>query len=105
MPTKVESEALSQQWCQHIHDWEQSGQSRKQFCRDRGLSYHRLCYWQRKLSQSQQASDSSGFVAVTCRTAPATAEGLSIRLPNGLVVQGITAGNVAVVQQLLGRLT
>jgi len=38
-------------WQAHVNALAQSGLSRAEYCRQHGLSYHALTYWQRKLSR------------------------------------------------------
>jgi len=103
MATKEQSAALAEHWRHHIDAWKASGQSQSSFCKANALNYHRFCYWQRKFQQSHQAAR-GGFAAVSRSPEPASC-GLSITLPGGLVVQGITAGNLPLVSQLLNDLS
>ena len=107
MRNREASTALASYWKQRIDAWQASNQSQKAFCRAHDLDYHRFGYWRRKFLK--QASDAqrqreTDFVPVTY--APqAEASGLSLVLPNGLVLQGIATDNLAVVYQLLSRLS
>ena len=102
MATKEQSAALTEYWRRHIDAWKTSGQSQSEFCNVNKLSYHRFCYWQRKFHKQEQQDASGGFAAVSRQPEPISS-GLSIALPRGLVVQGITAGNLPVVYQLLSH--
>ncbi len=102
MATKAQSAALAEYWRRHIDAWKTSSQSQSEFCRVNELSYHRFCYWQRKFHQQEKPGASGGFATVSRQPEPA---GLSITLPRGLVVQGITAGNLPLVYQLLSQLS
>jgi hypothetical protein len=97
---------LAAYWRQQIDQWQSSGQSQKTFCQANALSYHRFLYWRGKFKSdtgNRQATQSSGgFVAVDYR--PEFNGGLSLFLPNGLVLRGISADNVPVVRQLLEQL-
>jgi hypothetical protein len=104
MATKEQSAALAEHWRHHIDAWKASGQSQSSFCKANALNYHRFCYWQRKFHQQPQQAARGGFSAVSLSPEPANS-GLSITLPGGLVVQGITAGNLALVCQLLNDLS
>ena len=106
MPSKALSETLAAHWRPLIETWRRSGQTQKAFCQEHGLSYDQFVYWRRKFAQrdaDQGQRTSSALVPVT--GAPtATAPGLSLVLPNGMELRGLTLDNVPVVQQLLARL-
>ncbi len=97
-----------QYWREHIDAYLESGESGATYCKRCQLSYHQFNYWRRK-SQDQDstglmtACESNGFARVVAshRDAPS---GLSLALPNGLVIQDIRDTNVAVVRQLLAIL-
>ncbi len=104
MATQEQSAALAEQWRHHIDAWKISGQSQSEFCSVNELSYHRFCYWQRKFLRQAQQDNGGGFATVSRQPEPAIS-GLSIALPRGLVVRGITAGNLPLVYQLLSHLS
>jgi hypothetical protein len=107
MPVNAESEALASYWLQQIEAWQSSGQTQQAYCKTNALSYHRFGYWRRKfLQQSQEAQGrkGSGFVPVT-HSATSQSAGLSLALPNGLVLRGIAGDNLPIVYQLLSRLS
>lgn len=106
MPSKALSDTLAAQWEPLIETWRRSGQTQKAFCREHNLSYDQFIYWRRKFAQrdaDQARRTSSALVPVTCAPT-ATASGLSLVLPNGMELRGLTLDNVPVVQQLLARL-
>jgi hypothetical protein len=106
MPSKAKSETLTAQWEPLVETWRCSGQTQKAFCRERGLSYDQFVYWRRKLAQrdaDQPQRTLSALVPVTCAPTAAAA-GLSLVLPNGMELRGLTLDNVPVVQQLLAGL-
>ena len=107
MPSREESTALASYWKQQIEAWQASNQSQKAFCRVHDLDYHRFGYWRRKFLQpaaEAQRQRETDFVPVTYAS-QAEASGLSLVLPNGLVLQGIATDNLPVVYQLLSRLS
>ncbi len=95
-------------WQGHMERWQQSGQTQQSYCREHNLSYFRFQYWRRKLredeQQALQRTRSSGFVPVT-PTRSGLPTGLSVVLPNGIQLRGISADNLAVVERLLTRLS
>jgi len=107
MSNEESTAPLATYWQQQIQAWERSGQSQTAYCRSNELSYHRFGYWRRKiLSLVDRPSNDrvSGFVPVTVHSRVATND-LSLTLPNGLVLQGITTDNLPLVDQLLARLS
>lgn len=93
---------LTAYWQQQIEAWQSSGLSQNQFCQRHELTYHRFVYWRRKLEVSARSRSSgrrSGFAVVNYQ--PEFDAGLTLSLPNGLVVRGISAGNISLVRQLL----
>ena len=107
MTNKDESTALHSYWQQQIKAWETSGQSQTLFCQTHDLSYHRFGYWRRKFLEQHCDDDHKqprGFVPVSYHQQPTSSE-LSLSLPGGLMLQGIAADNLAVVYQLIKRLS
>jgi len=107
MSNQEANNTLASYWQQQIQAWEASDQSQTAFCRSNELSYHRFGYWRRKFLQpvDQQSSPGTpGFVPVAVRSHALTS-GLSLTLPSGLILQGITTDNLPLVDQLLERLS
>ena len=106
MPNKVQSDALAARWRPLVEAWRGSGQTQKAFCRENDLRYDQFAYWQRKLSPRDGGNrqwPSSALVPVSLASREAAA-GLSLVLPNGMELRGLTRDNVPVVQQLLAVL-
>ena len=96
---------LADYWHQQIDNWKKSCQSQAKFCKANELSYHRFVYWRQKFERepgSKTKRDSSGFATVDYH--PELNGGLTLSLPNGLILRGICANNVPVVRQLLEQL-
>jgi hypothetical protein len=100
MPGTAESDQLAEYWQGQINNWRTSGESQAAFCKAHDLSYHRFTYWRRKFDERQ--AKSRGFALVKYRSEGTNS--LSVALPNGLVIQGIAADNLAVARQLLESL-
>ena len=104
--TVADPEALAAYWNGQVAVWKHSGLSQVKFCQTHNLSYHRFGYWCRKIEgvikRGQTKQDSGGFATVGFR--PGSDSGLSLSLPNGLIVRGICADNVSVVRELLAQL-
>lgn len=107
MASKAESEALARYWRQQIKAWKSSGQSRKAFCEQHDLNYHRFGYWHQKFHHPEQKISTAkrdAFVAVSVK-ASNEPTGLSVAFPGGMTLQGISAHNLPVVVQLLSHLS
>ncbi len=101
MSGAAESGELAEYWQVQINSWRTSEVSQAAFCKAHDLSYHRFTYWRRKFDERH--AKSRGFALVKYRSVGTS--NLSVALPNGLVVQGIAADNLAVARQLLESLT
>ena len=92
-------------WREQVSNWHDSGLGQSAYCRQRGLKLHQFLYWRRKLEglhPSPKSATGAAFVPVRVAEPAGDGQGatLSVSLPNGVVVRGISAGNV----DLLGRL-
>jgi hypothetical protein len=111
MPNNSATPPLSQQWRKQIEDWRNSGLSQQAFCRNRGLSYHKFHYWRKKLTGelvnkpvNKTPSRSSALVPVTYQS-PSPTDSLSVHLPNGVCLRGISGDNLLLVERLLESLS
>ena len=93
-----------QYWRTQIDAWQASGHSQQAFCKANDLNYPRFGYWLRKFRRGGQVAElrrASGFVPVV---AASIGGGLSVHLPNGIELRGVSEQNLHVVEQLLARL-
>jgi len=93
-----------QYWRAQIDAWQACGQSQQAFCKANDLSYPRFGYWLRKFRRQGRVAESHralGFVPVV--VAPGGGS-LSVHLPNGIELRGVSDQNLHVVEQLLARL-
>tara|TARA_B110000503_G_scaffold133877_1_gene212031 strand:+ start:1663 stop:1983 length:321 start_codon:yes stop_codon:yes gene_type:complete len=92
-------------WQKQMSIWKESGLSGAKFCEANNVSYHRFVYWRQKLGYStapkKAVPAASGFTRIAVQ--PERDDGLSLSLPNGLIVRGINAANLSVVRQLLDQ--
>lgn len=44
----------TEQWQSLVDQWQQSGQSAKQFCKEQALGYASFCQWKKRLTQSDE---------------------------------------------------
>ena len=94
-----------QYWRAQVDAWQVSGQSQQAFCKANELNYPRFGYWLRKFRRQGvvplASRRASGFVPVI----PASPDyGLTLYLPNGIELRGVSDQNLHVVEQLLARL-
>ena len=106
MTDQATADTRAQYWKAQIDAWQASGQSQQAFCNTNDLNYPRFGYWLRKFRLRGMVvvappRKSSGFVPVVTSSA---SEGLTVHLPNGIELRGVTERNVSVVEQLLARL-
>lgn len=63
----------------HLADWQESGQSKKGYCRDHNIKYHVFMYWCQKYLKSVKTKGK--FVRIT---KPDHSRLVKIILPNGI---------------------
>ena len=102
MKEAQETSGTKPNWRQLIDQWQHSGMSGSQFCSDHNLVYHQFIYWKQKFSKS--AADSTpdkqqSFVKVVPQVE--SESGLTLNLPNGIVIRNISGSNVDLVGRLL----
>jgi hypothetical protein len=107
-PSRTAEPNQESYWREQFACWRESGLSQSEYCQQAQLSRHRFKYWRRKLEPTslqkrRSKKRDSGFVPVQVRTTSAET-GLSLSLPNGMVLRGIDAGNVELVKQLVAQL-
>lgn len=69
-------------WKQVFADWERSGLSQAEYCRQRQLSVTKFGYWRRRLSRKDESSGT--FIELSGRT---RGERLELELANGVVIR------------------
>lgn len=108
MNNPITSNQLHQYWREHIDACQDSGESGAAYCERHQLAYHRFNYWRRKFRDQDNFTQltpcaPTGFARVVASHSDASS-GLSLVLPNGLVIQDIGETNVGVVRKLLAVL-
>jgi hypothetical protein len=98
-------------WQQHIQHWRDTGLSGAAFCKQQSLSYHQFVYWRRKLEGPGDATDiervpTSGFARVAQIASAPNLESndLTLKLPGGMAITGLHAGNVDLLGAILRQL-
>ncbi len=92
-------------WTNQVNEWKASGETQRGYCRRHHLKPHQLTYWAQvfeEKSHTEHAPTTNGFVAVQVADSPI--QGLTIRLPSGLRLEGIHAGNLALTREMIGWL-
>lgn len=84
--------ANQRRWQAHVKTQAESGLNRSEYCRQHGLSYDAMTYWQRKLTGNKQARENAMLVpvsmeAISCRrNTQLSPAGLQILLPGNVAV-------------------
>jgi hypothetical protein len=109
MKEKTTLEELNRCWRQHIDAWKNTSDSGASFCRKQGLNYYQFVYWRRKFSEGKKCpqskpNETAGFSTVMMKSASLPATGLTLSLPNGLVIRDICESNIGMVRHLLEAL-
>jgi hypothetical protein len=96
-------------WLNQVAQWRASGLSGAQFCKDHELNVKHFYYWSREHSNkpviaSDDKMPSLGFATVVMADTLVTDLGLRVTLPNGCAIEGITSGNVSLVDVILAQL-
>ena len=111
----MDAKTRAQDWQIIISAWQASDLSGMGFCKANNHAYHKFSYWRRRLGPSTsspvaEGDHDHGFTQVIpvaphrqsiAMPAPGT---LSVALPNGIIVSGVCAGNVAVLGAILRQL-
>ena len=100
MAKRNSNKNLDVYWREQIRAWNQSTQTQKAFCEERQLSYHQFGYWRRKFTLSATEHKQSNFVPVSVAR-PSSDIGLKLTLPTGVCLEGLSSGNLPLVEQLL----
>jgi hypothetical protein len=66
----------AEQWHELVARFEQSGQSREQFCAERGLALSSFCRWQGKLREEATTAQAAGGEAIFVQLAADAASSL-----------------------------
>lgn len=109
-------------WRKTLADWKESGLSQRAWCDTHGLKIHQFLYWQRQLKNETQVAskknrsssqarhqtqtNASRFIPVEVATSSLpSSPGLSITLPNGICIQGLTETPLPHLQALVRSLS
>ncbi len=93
-------------WQQHIALWQQSGQNKREYCRNNGLSYDQFKWWYAKLQENNITSLSEGFVELSYQQSEKAAHigieinGIRVEIPAGIQKQTLVTVLMAVKEAL-----
>lgn len=93
-------------WRGQIVRWQASGLSQSGYSRENGLRPNQLSYWYRReqrLSAEDKKSPEGGFIPLEV-ISERELTGLSVKLPSGVVIEGVTVATLEVAHQLIVRL-
>lgn len=95
-------------WQNQVLTWQDSGLNKARYCREHKLNYQQFIYWSAKFGAARRSSSASNsqapkFLPVAV-TQQAVLPELQIRLPNGVVISGISVDSVDVVGALVAQL-
>ena len=95
---KIQAKAF---WPIHIELWQASGQSQTAYCRQHDLCPQKFSYWNRK--STVKPATPSGFARIRLDEVPSAgpSTGLSLRFNDGTRLEGISQGNMSIIQPLL----
>lgn len=85
-------------WCERLKDWQQSGLSAKEWCRQRQLPEHQFFYWKHKFDIP--AENKLIPVVVSPDVPPILTNPVTIHLSSGLRIETETTDVVALIRQL-----
>jgi hypothetical protein len=109
--TPVPSLSRQEFWQRHVAQWQSGELSQRNYCREHDLIYHQFGYWKRQLLgadtalQDTTAQNHAAFVPVAVPgCALDSSMGLSIVLPNGVRIHGITDACVSTAAALVRQL-
>ena len=98
-------------WRAIVFDWQASGLSVSEFCRQHQVPEHQIHYYRRKFltqpnslptSSPTSTSPSSGFAEVA--VPPLSASELTLRLPNGMELSGLSSQSPAILAAVIKAL-
>ncbi len=94
-------------WARHVKAWKASGETQRNYCQQHQLKPHRLAYWNQALkprSETTSTPVANGFLPVHVNSPAVQSQGLSIRFPSGVRVEGIQSDTLALTREIIGWL-
>ncbi len=82
----------------HLEAWEASGQSKKSFCKDRGIALSVFYYWHNKYKEK---SKPGGFVPISIGNTPSQTGIVEVKYPNGVTLRLPSGTSVLAIKQYI----
>jgi hypothetical protein len=90
MNTTSNSHPKPTNWEEHVKSWQASGLPMSRYCQQHDLAVHQLGYYKRKFESAAPGPTTPGIgFAQVMLNGTNSSQGLNLRLPNGLLVEGI----------------
>lgn len=74
-----------------ISTWKASGKSRKEYCQEQNIPYHRLNYWERVFNEEQRRSirpnSKNKFIPIEVKEGNIHQAGIEIKTPGGYSIK------------------
>jgi hypothetical protein len=89
-------------WEEHVKSWQASGLPMSRYCQQHDLAVHQFGYYKRKFTSLSTApiKSNTGFAQVIM-SGDKSSQGLTLRLTNGLLIEGVCAHNLPLVRSLI----
>ena len=87
----------SDYWQQHFKDWQQSGLSQRDYCKQHNLTFSSFGYWRSRLKANSTADSKLIPVSVSRPTS------INIYLPSGIRIETPTHGLADILPLLTGE--
>ena len=87
-------------WQKHLSQWQNSGLSQTEYCRQHDLHPDNFSYHKCKSIKNTTPSQSKGFIKVQLPTPKPEAEPLTLRFRNGTCLTGLTEDSLPLVKQI-----
>lgn len=88
-----------------ISTWKASGKSRKEYCQEQSIPYHRLNYWERVFNKEQRHSSrpnsKNKFIPIEVKEGSIHQAGIEIKTPSGYSVKLFEPISLKVLIQVL----
>ena len=79
-----------------VSDWERSGRSKKQYCRENGIAYSKFRYW-----SARSREGLTGPVGSVALERPPVKEGIEVIYPNGVRLGLRAGGDLGLLSRLI----
>lgn len=99
---------VNKYWQHHIAQWQSSGLSQAEYCRQNKITNHQFSYWKIKLSENNESvihEPNTGFariqIAELASPSATVSSGFSLHFRDSTQLIGITQDNMPLIRQLV----